>query len=324
MQIQILGTESFGVRGLSCSVSLKNRKIIIDPGIALGWQRYGYHPHPFQVVVGYQIRRKIISELSEATDIVISHFDGDHIPLDNANPYQLSLSSVKSSFTNKRIWAKGALASSNLEKRRRQAIEDAVSKNLPNAEMRTDGVIEFSSPVPHGLRSEKAVNVMMTRIEEDGETFVHASDIQFIHEETIEKILALQPNIVLSSGPPLYLSILSKVQRQKTRQNALRLAENVETLIIDHHLLRSEEGVRWLEEIAYTSGQHVINAAEFMHKEPLYLEAWREDLYQWLPIPGDWHKSYEQGKVDLNPFWQRGWRVLYENGKITSPSLYVM
>jgi hypothetical protein len=129
----------------------------------------------------------------------------------------------------------------------------------------------------------------------------------------------LKPDIVLSSGPPLYLAILSKAQRQKAKQNALILAENVETLIIDHHLLRSEEGDQWLEDLAYISGQHVINAAEFMHREPLYLEAWREDLYQWLPIPENWHKTYQRGEADLSTFWQRGWQALINHGKISSP-----
>jgi len=32
MIIKILGTESLGVRGLSCVLELKNRKIIIGPG----------------------------------------------------------------------------------------------------------------------------------------------------------------------------------------------------------------------------------------------------------------------------------------------------
>lgn len=95
MRIKILGTESLGVRGLSCSVELKDRKILIDPGIALGWSRYGFLPHPFQAAVGAQIRGKIIEELKDATDIIFSHFDGDHCPLFNANPYQLKLDSVK-------------------------------------------------------------------------------------------------------------------------------------------------------------------------------------------------------------------------------------
>lgn len=51
MHIQILGAESLGVRGLSCVVEVKG-KIVIDPGLALGYQRYRLPPHPAQVAVG--------------------------------------------------------------------------------------------------------------------------------------------------------------------------------------------------------------------------------------------------------------------------------
>jgi predicted metallo-beta-lactamase superfamily hydrolase len=90
MGIEILGTESLGVRGLSCVVEACDRSIIIDPGIALGYQRHSLLPHPFQVAAGENVRRKIVKALKECTDIVISHFHGDHVPLANANPFQLS------------------------------------------------------------------------------------------------------------------------------------------------------------------------------------------------------------------------------------------
>ncbi|MCK4296147.1 MAG: MBL fold metallo-hydrolase, partial [Candidatus Marinimicrobia bacterium] len=69
-----------GVRGLSCKIETKDRKILIDPGIALGYNRYGLLPHPFQVAVGRVIRKRIVSALMEATDVVFSHYHGDHIP----------------------------------------------------------------------------------------------------------------------------------------------------------------------------------------------------------------------------------------------------
>ena len=323
MKIRILGTESLGVRGLCCSVELIGRKILIDPGIALGWKRRGFLPHPFQVAVGARTRETIITELENATDVVFSHFDGDHVPLSNANPYQLRLESVKELLSDIRIWAKGAERSSEIQKRRREAIERAVKKSLPNAEGQTEGPLSFSSPVPHGLRSEKAVSVMMTRIKEEGEIFVHASDVQLLNEDTVEKILAWNPNIVFTSGPPLYLSILSEKQRQIAKQNALRLAQNVEILIVDHHLLRSEEGVKWLKEIASAAGNRVICAADFMQREPLYLEAWRKELYEWLPVPEDWHENYKRGDADLNRYQQKGWEVLFKKGKIKHYSPHV-
>ena len=65
MQIEILGTESLGVRGLSCLVEVKDRKIVIDPGLALGYNRHGLLPHPLQVSVGESVRQKILTVLED-------------------------------------------------------------------------------------------------------------------------------------------------------------------------------------------------------------------------------------------------------------------
>ena len=94
MHFDILGAESLGVRGLSCVVETERRKIVIDPGLALGYRRDGLLPHPAQVAVGEQVRRRILAALEDATDVVMSHFHGDHVPLPDANPYQLQAQRV--------------------------------------------------------------------------------------------------------------------------------------------------------------------------------------------------------------------------------------
>jgi hypothetical protein len=45
----MLGTESLGVRGLSCVIETRERKVVIDPGVALGYRRHALLPHPVQV-----------------------------------------------------------------------------------------------------------------------------------------------------------------------------------------------------------------------------------------------------------------------------------
>lgn len=312
MKIRILGTESLGVRGLSCVIEVGNRKISIDPGIALGWSRYGLLPHPFQIAVGVRIRTKILAEMRLATDVVFSHFDGDHIPLAEANPYQLSLSSVIPHLAALNVWAKGAVPGSGLEESRRKAIEAVLTQPLPAAEGLTSGPISFSLPVAHGLRPKTAVSVMMTRIEDQGEVFVHASDVQFLHDEAVDQILGWEPDIVFSSGPPLYLPLLSASQRKCAKFKAIRLSKQVKTLIIDHHLLRTEQGLRWLNEIASASGNRVICAAEYMHQKPLLLEAWRKELYKRLPVPQGWHAAYIRGDVEVNEYLDGGWKVVQE------------
>ena len=318
MNITILGAESLGVRGLSCLVELKDRKLLIDPGVALGWSRHGLLPHPFQVAIGAGIREKIITELKDVTDVVISHFDGDHCPLYNPNPYQLGIHAVKNSAVNCRIWAKGPGNSSPLQQRRRKELAETLGQDLHNAEGMKDGSVEFSFPVPHGLRDDKKNMVMMTTIKEQGTTFVHASDIQLLDEKTIDTILDWKPDIVLASGPPLYHYSSSSFQwhREEAWRNAARLSSHVDTLIIDHHLLRSEEGIDWLNRLKETARCNVFCAADFMKRKPLLLESWRKELYEWLPPLKDWHEHYKQGKTDVGDYRSKGWELLISKGKI--------
>jgi predicted metallo-beta-lactamase superfamily hydrolase len=104
------------------------------------------------------------------------------------------------------------------------------------------GPLSFSPVFPHGDPSKGLGSVMMTRVDLGSAVFVHASDIQLLEDAAIDQILAWQPQIVFAAGPPLYLSdrgALTQRQYEQSWHNALRLAQQVETLILDHHLLRS-------------------------------------------------------------------------------------
>ncbi|MGD2155765.1 MAG: hypothetical protein PVG14_01805 [Anaerolineales bacterium] len=303
MDIKILGTESLGVRGLSCKVQVKDRKIIIDPGLSLGYRRHGLLPHPVQVAVGEQVRREIMNALQEATDIVLSHFHGDHIPLPDANPYQLNAHRVAPLFQTVRLWSRGPDGLSHHMASRREALTDIFGRSLPNAEGQKDGQLEFSCPVPHGDPDESCATVMMTRIEDEEDVFVHASDIQLLDEQAVSLILDWRPTITLVSGPPLYLSSLMKMQRrQEVWKQAIRLAHGVKTLIIDHHLLRCKEGLVWLDNLSSKTNHRVICAANFMEQPCRLLEARRTKLYNEMPVPEDWHDAYTRGETDTQQY----------------------
>jgi len=107
MQIDILGAESLGVRGLCTVVMTRERKVVIDPGVALGLRRHGLLPHPVQVAASERTKKLIEKALEDATDIVISHYHGDHMPLVDANPYQLSVRQVVKLCQHPHLWAKG-------------------------------------------------------------------------------------------------------------------------------------------------------------------------------------------------------------------------
>jgi predicted metallo-beta-lactamase superfamily hydrolase len=302
MHIEILGTESLGVRGLSCVVAVEDRKIVIDPGLALGYRRHNLRPHPAQVAVGEQVRRAIMAALKDATDVVLSHFHGDHIPLPDANPYQLKAQQVAPVCRTARFWASRSAGLSGSMLHRREALCKVLGRDLPNAEGQRDGPLAFSPPMPHGEHRSKLGTVMMTRIEGRDTTFVHASDIQLLDAEPVSLILAWRPSIVLVGGPPLYLPWLSPRRREVAWKNALRLARHVDTLILDHHLMRCEEGLAWLGRLSSETGHRVICAADFMERPRRLLEARRERLYEEMPIPNGWHAAYARGDADTDAY----------------------
>jgi uncharacterized protein len=301
LELEILGAESLGVRSLCCLISLPDRRIVIDPGVALGYRRHGLLPHPLQVCVGRSVRQRILWALDEATDVVFSHFHGDHVPLADANPYQLSIQALPSRFCTLRCWSKSDADLSAVMSKRFRDLAELSGGEMQIAEGRSEGPLSFSRAVPHGARDNRGT-LMMTRIEMDDGVFVHASDIQLLDDATVDEIIAWQPDIVLAAGPPLYLDRLSEAQIEGAWNNALRLARNIGVVILEHHLMRSTEGAIWLDRLARTVGKEVYCAADFMGLPRQFLEAEREQLYEAMPTPTNWHDDYAKGRVDPDDY----------------------
>ncbi|MFO7840324.1 MAG: MBL fold metallo-hydrolase [Desulfosalsimonadaceae bacterium] len=313
MEIEIIGTESLGVRGLCCFVTTPGKRILIDPGIALGYMRHKLLPHPFQVALDERIQEQIVSRWKQATDIVISHFHGDHVPIANANPYQLNIRQVLGVNPRVRIWTKPPAAFSPLEQERAADLSFMLGNEF-FTDAGGDGEVRFSEPVPHG-DAGGSETVMMTRIAA-GRVFVHASDIQLLNEEAISRILEWAPDVVLAAGPPLYLARLSEGQIEKAWKNAVRLARSVSTLILDHHLMRDMEGPEWLKKLSMETGRKVLCGADFMQRPRMFLEADREKLYEDMPVSADWHETYGRTRAGGDVYWERA-RKLYKEYRLT-------
>jgi predicted metallo-beta-lactamase superfamily hydrolase len=290
---------------MCCLVQVGTQRIIIDPGVALGYMRHGLLPHPAQIAVGINVRLAIIEALATATDIVFSHFHGDHVPLREANPYQLSLQHMAAVTEGVRCWSASWKDQSTTMQQRALDLDIVLGSRMKIAEGCAAGALSFSTALPHGLPQKRTGTVMMTRVRGDGQVFVHGSDIQLLGDQAVDTILHWQPDTVFVSGPPLYRQSLSAAVLQQAWKNGIRLAENVENLIIDHHLLRSEQGISWLEELSQAAGKKILCAADFMHKPKLMLEAKRTELYQKMPVPEHWHRKYEQGKISVHEFAAR-------------------
>ncbi len=295
--IEIIGTVSLGVRGLSCFVKAGKRQILIDPGVALGYIRHGLLPHPLQVAACERVRHRIIEVLKEATDVVFSHFHGDHIPLREANPYQLAIRHLQGNFQDLCGWSKSIDDLGEKMKQRAQDLKELLGSNFHVAEGISDGPMSFSEAMPHGTKGSKLGSVMMTRIDLGDTVFLHTSDIQLLDPATVDFVIAWQPDIVLAAGPPLYLEKLTEELRTVAWENSLRLAQNVDTLILDHHLMRNRQGLKWLEALSAEAGKQVYCAADFMGRKRLLFEAGRTKLYETMPVPTSWHEKYANGLI---------------------------
>lgn len=302
MGLEIIGAESMGVRSLCCRVTLPHRRIVLDPGVSLGYMRSGLLPHPLQIAVGRGIRDQIVRALDSATDVVFSHFHGDHVPLVHANPYQLSVRALPPRFRELRCWSKSDDGLSADMNKRFHDLAELSGSNMEPAEGRSEGPLSFSQAVPHGSPDNGRGTLMMTRIEMGKQVFVHASDIQLLDDTTLNHVIDWQPSIVLAAGPPLYLNRLSKVEQNRAWNNAVRLAENINVVILDHHLMRNVEGTAWLDRLSETVAKKVYCAADFMGRPRRLLEAERAELYARMPVPEGWHDDYYEGRVDPDEY----------------------
>jgi len=275
LQITILGAESLGARSMATVVEAGGRTVLIDPGVALAPRRFGLPPHPYEKVAAAEIRRAILAWLPRATDVVVTHYHGDHVPLREPEPGQIALDA----FTlpaDCRILAKGVDGLSRRSDGRRSDLEKAIGNPLQNPEGIDDGVIACSLPVPHGGRGGA---VMMAAVREGDRCFVHASDTQLLSDEAVRLIEAWRPTVVFSSGPPLYLPSITGAEEEAAFSRAARIAEVAGSLILDHHLLRSEEGEAWIRDLEKVSGCPVVSAAGFVGRPMRLLEAGRRELW---------------------------------------------
>ncbi|RLI05497.1 hypothetical protein DRO22_02660 [Candidatus Bathyarchaeota archaeon] len=78
IRVHPLAFESFGVRSMCTYVETPDIKVLLDAGVALGPNRFGFPPHPREYAA-LKERREIIVKTAEKADVVtISHYHFDH------------------------------------------------------------------------------------------------------------------------------------------------------------------------------------------------------------------------------------------------------
>jgi predicted metallo-beta-lactamase superfamily hydrolase len=294
-----LAFESLGVRSMCTYVETPDIKILLDAGVSLGPNRYGFPPHPREYKALKDCRSRIL-EMAEKADVVtVSHYHFDHHTpsfTDWANNWS-SAEIAEKTYAGKIVFAKSYKSKINSSQRQRGwMFHKTAGKKATRLEF-ADGktfkfgetTIKFSVPVCHGEEGSELGWVLMITIEHKGEKMHFAPDVQGpMSDQTAKLILEEKPTLAVIGGPPVYLAEY-KVTPEKIESAMLNLetiVENVPVTILDHHILRDENWTKNAQSAidkASSLGHRILTAAEYTGEKNNLLEAQRKVLYETEP-----------------------------------------
>jgi len=301
-----LADESLGVRSMCTYVETPGIKVLLDAGVSLGPNRFGFPPHPREYEAIAECRERIAKASEKAEVVTLSHYHFDHHTPSYVDWFcNWSSSDVaRQIYEGKIVLVKSYQETVNFSQRRRGWIFKKTggkyARRLEIADGKTlkfgDTLVKFSEPVFHGSANSELGWILMTSIEYDDEKMLFASDVQGpMCGVTLETILAEQPQLVVIGGPPTYLGGF-RVKEEHIAlgmQNLEKIATSVPVVVLGHHLLRHEE---WKQsslpilDAAKKFGHSVITAAEFLGKENNPLEFRRKLLFELEPPGADFER----------------------------------
>lgn len=281
MRIIPIAFDSMGVRSMATFVESDDVRITIDPSVSLAPSRYGLPPHRVEIEKMREKWEKIKDFVAKSDVIVVTHYHYDH-----HNPEEVEVLIGKKVLVKhpkeKINRSQMGRASYFLEKLKENDIDfefvDGKSFEFGNT------LLEFSKPVFHGA-NQKLGFVLEVFVSDSKNTFLFSSDVEGpIHEDQTEFILEKKPEIVFIDGPMSYMLgyRFSKDSMNRAIENLKKIAEVVEKMVLDHHLLRD---LNWrtaiYEVISYAEqfSTQVCSAAEFAGEKENLLEAKRKELY---------------------------------------------
>ena len=307
IKFEFAGGESLGVRSMAMFIETPDLRILLDAGAALG-MRAGLLPHPLEYKVLKETKERIRKFAEKSDYLTISHYHFDHyIATWKEVDAKWTWSSYEEAievYGGKTIFAKAFRKNINISQRKRGYLFGKISKDFCKEIIYADDskhqfgrtTVVFSAPLHHGGDDTKLGYVIGTSISYDGKTIMHCADVQGPGSvDALRVILEMKPDILVLSGPPLYLAGWKIDQEiiDNGLRNLEKIVENVKHVIVDHHLLRNVDGLDVIEKLknkAKKEGNKVSTIAETMGIKNNLLEAKRKQLYDEFPPDEDFKK----------------------------------
>ncbi|MEM0283430.1 MAG: hypothetical protein QXE32_03880 [Sulfolobales archaeon] len=271
---------------MSTFIETRDALIHIDPGVSLAPRRYGLPPHEIELKRLDESSKEIYEMARDAEILIITHYHYDHHDRGRRIPLDI--------YDGKKVFIKNPLENINYSQKIRSSIflkliRDRV-KELNTCEGRSISIgstrIIFSEAQPHG-KDPRLGYVVQVFISDGESSFLYTSDIEGAPlEQHVNWILSLKPEIVLLDGPLTYLLgyKMSDEDLEISKRNLIRIIREARPrkMILEHHLLRDKlyrERIKEVSEEAQKHDVEILTAAEFMGRDNMFLEAYRDELY---------------------------------------------
>ena len=284
MKIIPLAAESLGVRSMATYVECGRLRLLLDPGAALGPNRFGLPPAEQEWEALRRANDRVVGYATRAELVFVSHYHEDHFRYDPAI------------YAGRSVWAKDPHRMINLTQTRRAAELWKSLKGrcrLDSAEGKLyefpDAILKASPPLAHGTEGTGLGYVVALTVtdRDDGFRFVFASDVQGPASLVVTAyLLRERPHLLYLSGPPTYLErqIGSAVVDQSLA-NLLRIIEATGCrVILDHHALRDRNQRERLAPVWETG--KAVTAAGHLGLPDACLESSRSQLWAQQRRPG--------------------------------------
>lgn len=276
-----------------CTFVQTDQGILIDPGTSIAPKRFKLPPSKPEFEALKESRRKILEYASKSSIITISHYHHDHFTPFEPNKFlESSSKAAYNIYSGKKLYLKNPQhnINKNQASRAKKLLQNLETTDVDEINY-SDGQefqigdtnLKFSPALPHGGDNGPLGYIVGCSITYKGKKLLHASDVQGpMSEMALEYILSENPDKLILSGPPLYLLgyVLSSEDLKKAKSNLEEICQKVPQVVVDHHLLRSKNGLDFIKEISEKTNSKIIPASLILEKEPVLLESERKKLYK--------------------------------------------
>ncbi len=299
MRVIPIASESLGTRGLSLFILSEDQNILIDPSVSLAPFRNGYPPHIQEIAASYLSRHYIMKFWELATIIIQTHYHADHYSLSIDRPYEFTNKAIANtlySHPKKKILAKDPTKNINFNQKKRafwlwkrNGIPLFVADGNTFVFGRTR--IVFSAALPHGKLHSKQGWVVAVLISDSYESVLISSDIVGPGSDIALKFINENPaDLIIIDGPSTYHPKQTTKDTERAFER-LMAVNDIENVIIDHHLLRDLEWKTILKD--HSISREKITLASLLDVPPFCLESKRSLLYNQTPLDSLFHSRFQ-------------------------------